>query len=274
MGLVIFKISILLYIVSSAVYILYVFLQKKAMHRIAHTLLWLGFCNHTLFIVSDYAELGQMPVQTLHGTLSIFAWAIAFIFLVFHIRFKLMVLGAFVGPLITFLSIVSYALPGKPATVSPLFKSLWLTVHIITSFVGNAAFAIACVVGILYLIQEGEIKEKRQGFFYRRLPSLKLLDSMGYACIIVGFPMLTAGILTGSIYSQLVWGRYWSWDPKEVWSGITWILYAILLHERLTVGWQGRRAAVMSILGFSVLLFTFFGVNFLLKGHHAVFTKW
>jgi ABC-type transport system involved in cytochrome c biogenesis permease subunit len=85
--------------------------------------------------------------------------------------------------------------------------------------------------------------------------------------------MLTIGLITGLVYAKSVWGRFWSWDPKEIWSGITWLIYAALLHERLAVGWRGRKAAIMAIIGFAVLLFTFFGVNFLLKGHHGVFTK-
>ncbi|MBW2318649.1 MAG: cytochrome c biogenesis protein CcsA, partial [Deltaproteobacteria bacterium] len=123
---------------------------------------------------------------------------------------------------------------------------------------GNAAFAIACLVGILYLIQERTIKDKKQGFFFRRLPSLKLLDSTGYASLIVGFPLLTFGIISGIVYAQMVRGQFWSWDPREIFAVITWLVYAALLHERLAVGWRGKRAAIMTIVGFLVLLFTFF----------------
>jgi cytochrome c-type biogenesis protein CcsB len=101
---------------------------------------------------------------------------------------------------------------------------------------------------------------------------LDLLDTTAYACIVVGFSMITIGLITGVVYAKAVWGRFWSWDPKEVWSAITWLFYAALLHERLTVGWRGRRSAIMAIIGFGVLLFTFLGVNFLLQGHHGTFT--
>jgi cytochrome c-type biogenesis protein CcsB len=103
---------------------------------------------------------------------------------------------------------------------------------------------------------------------------LELLDATGYACIVVGFTLLTVGLITGFVYAKSVWGRFWSWDPKEVWSGITWLFYAALLHERLTVGWRGRRSAIMAIIGFAVILFTFLGVNLLLEGHHGEFTKY
>jgi ABC-type transport system involved in cytochrome c biogenesis permease subunit len=123
--------------------------------------------------------------------------------------------------------------------------------------VGNAAFAIAFFAGILYLIQEKAIKDKNPGFFFRRLPSLKLLDSVGYASLIVGFPMLTFGMITGVIYAQMVRGRFWSWDPKEILGALTWLIFAALLHERLAVGWRGRRAAIITIVGFGILLLTF-----------------
>jgi ABC-type transport system involved in cytochrome c biogenesis permease subunit len=110
----------------------------------------------------------------------------------------------------------------------------------------------------LYLIQEKAIKDKRRGFFFRRLPSLKLLDSVGYASLVVGFPLLTFGIISGVIYAQIVRGQFWTWDPREIFAAITCLVYAALVHERLVVGWRGKRAAVMTIVGFAILLFTFF----------------
>jgi len=145
---------------------------------------------------------------------------------------------------------------------------------LVSIFIGEAIFALACGLGILYLLQEREIKTKKHGFFFKRLPSLELLDSTGYACIIAGFTLLTIGIVTGMIYAKLIWGKFWSWDPKEVWSAVSWLLYAVLLHQRITIGFRGRRAAIMAVIGFGALLFTFLGVNFLLKGHHEPFTRW
>ena len=85
--------------------------------------------------------------------------------------------------------------------------------------------------------------------------------------------MLTMGLVTGIVYAKSVWGHFWSWDPKEVWSGVTWLIYAALLHGRISVGWRGQKAAIMSIIGFAALVFTFLGVNFLLTGHHGEFTR-
>ena len=101
------------------------------------------------------------------------------------------------------------------------------------------------------------------------LPSLKDIDDIIHKSILFGFLWLSAGIITGAVWANSAWGTYWSWDPKETWSLITWFVYAALLHGRLTTGWQGRRAAIFAIAGFVVLLFTFLGVNLLLPGLHS-----
>ncbi|MFH1674311.1 MAG: c-type cytochrome biogenesis protein CcsB [Pseudomonadota bacterium] len=265
--------AIVFYLLSTGGYVAYVFRQDRKIHKIASILLWVGFIAQTVLLISRYVETGNVPVHNMHETLLFFAWSIAGVFLFFQLKFELMVLGAFMAPLATLIVCVASMLSREPVPGDPVLKSIWLALHVVTIFMGNAAFAVAFGLAIIYLIQERQIKEKKTGFFYRRFPSLNRVDSMGYASIVVGFSMLTVGFITGAIYAQLIWGRYWSWDPKEVWSLITWLIYAALLHERLVAGWHGRRAAIMAIIGFAALLFTFFGVNFLLKGHHAPFTK-
>ncbi|CAN2041562.1 HemX protein [Candidatus Magnetomoraceae bacterium gMMP-15] len=272
----IFGLTVFFYILSTIWYVSYVFLQKDYLHKTAYYLLWAGFISHSLFFGLSYFRAGYIPVQNLHETLSITGWAIICVFLLFQFKFNLKVLGAFAAPFASLAVIAACLIPKK--TIVPeeiyLFKSLWAVFHILIIFAGHGAFALAFALGCLYLIQENSIKSKKRGFFFKRLPSLDLLDNMGYACVAVGFPMLTIGIITGCIYAQIAWGRYWSWDPKEVWSIVTWLLYAALLHGRMAMGWRGRKFAVIAIIGFLVLLFTFFGVNFFLKGHHGVFTRW
>jgi len=253
-----FVTTMVCYIASSLGYQGYLLFQKRPVFMVARILLRVGFLFHTGVIALQYFEGGHLPVQNLHEALSTFGWAVVGVFIILQIKFNLMVLGALVAPLATLVVVIASILPGPPVELDPLFRGLWRTFHIGTVILGNAAFAIAFLVGILYLIQEHAIKDKKRGFFFRRLPSLKLLDSMGYSCLIAGFPMLTFGLVTGAIYAQMVHGRFWSWDPKEIFAGITWLVYAALLHERLAVGWQGRRAAIMTIVGFVILLFTFF----------------
>ncbi len=271
---ILFFLAILCYMLSSASYFAYLFIQRNQLHQIGCALLLAGAACQSTVIVWSFVLTGHMPVNNLHETLSLVAWALVGAFLVMHIKLRVKVLGVYVAPLASFVLFVASQFPKEHMQPQNLLKGFWLVIHIITIFIGDAGFALACGVGILYLLQERSIKSKNRGFFFKRLPSLDLLDSTGYACVVIGFTMLTIGLVTGMVFAKNVWGRFWSWDPKEVWSAVTWIFYAALLHERLTVGWRGRRAAIMAIVGFAVLLFTFLGVNFLLKGHHGQFTNW
>lgn len=264
----------ILYLMSAGVYLAFFLFQKKTLTRIALGLLAAGFIGHTAALLFHFISQGNLPVRNFAQTLSLASWSVAGAFLLLWWRFKLEIMGIFAAPLAAATLLASFFVPTAPAVVKPLFGSLWLIFHVITIFLGEAALALACGAGLLYLVQEHAIKTKRLGFFFKRLPSLELLDATGYSCIIAGFTLMTIGLAVGFIYAKSVWGKFWSWDPKEVWSGITWIVYAALLHERLTVGWRGRRAAILAIVGFGVLLFTFLGVNFLLKGHHGSFTRW
>ena len=258
---------------STVGYLAYLFLQRDYLQKAGFYLLATGFLFHTAGMVYRFVQSGHFPVSNLHETLSLAGWTMAGVFLLFQYRLRLKILGIYAAPLITFVMVIAGRLPNVPKETVNLLNNLWLIIHVVAIFIGEAALALACGAGLLYLVQENAIKSKQRGFFFKRLPSLELLDSTGYACIVTGFTMLTFGLITGLIYAKSVWGRFWSWDPKEVWSGITWLLYAALLHHRVTVGWRGRRAAIMAIIGFAVILFTFLGVNFFLKGHHGEFTR-
>ena len=263
------------YILSTAGYIAYLFFQKERLQKIGYVLLFVGFIIHSVSIGYGFLQSGHLPVQNLHQTLSLAGWAIAGMFLFLTYRFNLKVLGIYAAPLVAIVMIISMRLPAEGTVVQAktLFSNIWLVSHVVIIFIGEAAFALACGAGFLYLLQERAIKTKHHGFFFKRLPALELLDNTGYACIVVGFSLLTIGLITGFVYAKSIWGSFWSWDPKEVWSGIAWLIYAAVLHGRLALGWRGRKAAIMSIIGFGILLFTFLGVNLLLTGHHGEFTK-
>ncbi len=270
---VVFIATLLFYMLSSAGYLSYLFLQKDFLQKAASLLLLSGFVCHTLVIAEAAVRTGTVPVNNMHETLSITAWTTAGVFILLQFKYRLKILGIYAAPLVTLVMVVSSWMPKAPFQNQGLLKSFWLAAHIIMVFIGDAAFALACGIGILYLVQEHTIKNKKRGFFFSRLPSLDLLDTTGYACVVTGFSFLTIGLVIGVIYAKSVWGHFWTWDPKEVWSAITWVFYAAMLHIRIAWGWGGRRSAVMAIIGFIVLLFTFFGVNFLLKGHHGQFTS-
>ncbi len=266
-------ITIAFYILSTIGYLAFLFKQQDYFNKTGLYLLIVGFVAHTIVIIGGFIKQSHIPVSNLHETLSIACWSLSGVFLAVQYKFNLKILGVFAAPLITMIMLVAFQLPRDPVQTQNVFSNFWLVFHIAAIFTGEAALALACGVGILYLLQERAIKTKKRGFFFKRLPSLDLIDSTGYACLVVGFTLLTIGLITGFVYAKTLWGRFWAWDPKEVWSGITWLLYAALLHARITTGWRGRRAAFMAIIGFGLLVFTFLGVNFLLEGHHGIFTQ-
>lgn len=262
------------YLAASAGYAGFLFLQREAYNRAACLLVLAGFIIQTLVLAHKYFETGALPVQNLHETLCFAAWVLAGVFLILWLRVRLKILGVLAAPLITVIAIAAFFVPDTAVRLETDLTGFWLVAHVIVIFTGEACLALAAGTGILYLIQERNIKGKKHRFFFRRLPSLEMLDSTGYTIVVIGFTALTIGLITGFVYAREVWGHFWSWDPKEVWSGITWLIYAALLHERLVSGWRGRRAAVLAIIGFAAMLFTFLGVNFLLEGHHNEFTRW
>jgi cytochrome c-type biogenesis protein CcsB len=269
MALFLYGFALVLTLLATAAFIVYLVRQNKSVYHWAYRLLLAGFAFLTLFVGYEYYALGVAPVLTLKSSLSFFAWTILLVYVLFHLKFRLMVLGSFVAPVAACLLILSSTLAAGEVTVKPVFRSLWLPVHIGTAFVGNGFFAVTFVAGIMYLIQESQIKRKRLGSLYSRLPSLETLDSINHFALICGFTFMTAGMITGSIYAQYALGSYWRWDPKEVCSLMAWIFYAVLLHERLAVGWRGRRAALLSVFGFLVLVLAFVGANLWLSDYHS-----
>jgi len=269
MGSLWFNLALFFQLLAAGGFIVFLIRQEKWVFRCSYWILVTGFLFHTVSLAYRYYLLGAAPILGLKSALGFFAWSIICVYLIVQSRFRLMVLGSFVAPFAAFLMIVSSAMPLVEGPVKPLFKSLWLTVHVGLIFIGDALLAIAFLAAVMYLIQERQIKRKRLGAIYSRLPSLATLDRINYYSIVYGFPFLTAGMITGSVYAQYALGNYWQWDPKEVWSLISWLFYAALLHQRIAVGWQGRRAAVMAIVCFSVLVFTFVGVSLLMGGYHS-----
>ena len=269
MALILFQLALLFYLLGTVGYIVYLVSQKKPLAHYAYGVLWAGFLAHSLAIGGLYYQTGFFPVHNLRESLSFFAWAIMGAYLAIQIRFNIRVLGSFLSPLAVVMMISSSFLPHPAGPANPLLRSFWLVLHVVTIFLGNGIFAIAFLAGIMYLIQERQIKSKHLGALYHRLPSLETLDGLNYQCLVLGFPLLTLGMISGSLYAHYTLGAFWRWDPKEVWSLITWLLYAALLHGRLVAGWRGRRSALLSIVFFLVLIFSFLGINFLVKGYHT-----
>jgi cytochrome c-type biogenesis protein CcsB len=235
------------------------FFQKRQVFvRIALGMVVCGFICHTLFLVALGFERGHFPITNLPESLCFFAWCISLSFMVANFKYKTNVLGAFILPLVSLLTIISQVIWEENHSVPPSLRSGLVYFHSSIAYLAYAAFFLTFVSGVLYLIQEKELKEKNFRFFYFRLPSLQVCDELLRRSLFVGFVSMSLTIVTGAIRAQQVWGSFWSWDPKETAALITWAIYLILVNYRLSSKWHGRRAAHISIIGFASTLFTFF----------------
>ncbi|OPY07679.1 MAG: Cytochrome c biogenesis protein CcsA [Syntrophaceae bacterium PtaB.Bin095] len=224
------------------------------------------------WVASYEMGIGHAPLTNLYESLIFFAWAIVALYLTIEWRTKNRSLGAFVVP-VAFLCMAFASLsPGINSRIQPLIPALqsnWLTSHVLTCFLGYAAFTVAFALGLMVLLKarDGNPGEGVPRFL-RLIPDMDSLDELIYQSTVLGFVFLTIGIMTGSVWAHYAWGSYWSWDPKETWSLITWLVYAIMLHSRYVRGWRGKRMAVMAIIGFISVLITYLGVNYL-PGLHS-----
>lgn len=257
------------YILGACIYLLFVIRQKRGLHAAGRLVLWCGFGLHTLALASAWFEIGVFPAAGLRQSLDVFSWGLMGSVLFINLRKEVMILGALTAPLCALLMLAAAVLPPPVSPPSPLLKSVWVAVHVLTMLCGYGLLALTFLAGALYLVQDRLIRAKRLGAAFRRLPSLSRLDALGQGSLLAGFTLMTLGIITGAVYAQVARGSYWSWDPKEVWALITWLLYAALLHTRLVSGWRGRRGAWMAAAAFAVLLFTFLAVGLCFPGYHS-----
>ena len=263
-----FNAVLLVSFVACAVYLVFFFSQKENLRKVARMIFLSSGILQTCYILSRYLIAGYTPITSQHEAIVFFAWSVTWGYLSFHWRYTVRNFGTFVSVLVLIMLLIAAVASRAFNPLAPALQSMWLPVHAGVSVMAYGFLALAFCGGIMYLLQERELKSKRFGFFFTRLPSLDSLDQLNSHCLTAGFVFLTLGIISGSVWARQAWGTYWQWDPKETWSLITWFLYAAQIHQRFTVGWRGKRAAVMAIVGFCAVLFTLWGVTFLLGGVH------
>jgi len=254
---------------ATAAYLVFFVNQKPKMRTTARSILLVSGILQTLYIVTRYILTGHTPITSQHETVFFFVWAVTWAYLSFRWRYTVKNFGTFTSILILVLVVISALVSKDINPISPELRSWWLPIHAGFTIVAYGFLGLAFVGSLMYLVQEWELKSKRLGYFFSRLPSLDALDQLNSHCLTIGFIFLTLGIVTGTIWARQILGAYWRWEPKEVWSLITWFVYLIQFHQRITVGWRGKRAAVMAIIGFSCVVFTMWGVTYLLGGDHS-----
>ncbi len=268
------SVTTFVYGIAAFLYIANSVFKKPLPGRLAYLAAITGAAGNTAGIILRWVEsyklgIGHAPLSNLYESLVFCAWTIIVIYLVIEHRHKNRTIGAFAAPL-AFLAMAYASLsPNINDRIQPLIpalKSNWLIAHVATCFLGYAAFAIAFGISLLYLFIQKRIEDKSLTISF--FPESHFLDALTYQMVTFGFLLLTIGVITGAVWANSAWGSYWSWDPKETWSLITWFVYATLLHARMVQGWQGKRIAYLAIIGFMAVIFTYFGVN-LLPGLHS-----
>jgi len=252
------SVAFFIYAASIVPYVLIFFKKTTRLGRPALLIVLTGLVFHTAALAVRWKLSGHAPMSNMYESLSFFSWALVAAYLLADIFLKASRLGFFV--LLCNLAILIYAF-SHDATIQPLMPALqsnWLLLHVSSCFLSYGAFAISFIASAIYLFPRPKkdlISEK--------------LDEVMYKAILFGFPLLTFGVASGSIWANEAWGQYWSWDPKETWSLITWLIYALYLHLRLMKAWSGKKLAWVALIGFLSVIFTYIGVNYLLSGLHS-----
>ena len=230
----------------------------------------------------------HFPLSNLYESLLFLTWGMTFVNLILENKTKSNIIGALISPLSTLvIAFASLSLPSsmqKATALVPALKSNWLVMHVSVMMISYAILMVGTLLSILFLVLSQEDKyrfiknimiQKEQtsslsaSYAEHKLRLMDNLDNLRYRTIALGIPLLTVGNNSGAVWANEAWGSYWSWDPKETWALITWLVFASYLHSRITKGWQGKKAAMLASLGFVVVWICYLGVNFLGQGLHS-----
>lgn len=268
-----FRNSSVFYLFASLAYGCALLLGRPRLNWVGFGLLSAGFAEQAVGIVVRWMLAGRAPLSNMYESFTFAVGGMVLVALVLEVVRATRTVGLGASILGFAFMVIAHKAPIFDSQIRPLMPALqssWLTYHVVTIMLSYSAFALSFFVSALYLSKNWFLGgDEGTGLLARRLPSLRALDIFNYRIIGVGFPLLTLGIIFGAIWAATAWGRPWGFDPKETWSAITWLIYAIYLHVRYLAGWTGRRAAILSLVGFIGVLFTYLGVNYLLPGLHS-----
>lgn len=251
-GLLVFALAV--YVASTTTYVAHLVSKRPSLAIWGGRILVAGLTLHALGKLLRFAALGAVPVTGPYEALNLLALVIGVVFLYVAKRYSVPVLGAFATPLAVVTLAASLAFGGQSGTIPEGLRSAWLPVHLAFAISADALFAVAGVASLAYLVQERLLRRKRIGTLFRNLPPLHVLDEVVHRLIVVGWLLMTFGMVAGAFFAKQQWGHYWDWDPRQTWSLLIWLVFAAILHARLTAGWRGRRAAWLVVLAVLLVL--------------------
>ncbi len=253
-----FTLALVAYVAAAGLALAYLIQREEAVYRLTTVATRAGWACQTVGLIARTVESGRPPFWSFPEAVFVAVWAAVLLELWAERKYGIKVLGAFVLPIVVVLSIPkTVAVPGLGGSA----LNVWISIHVVLALLGIAAFVLNFAGAIMYLIQERQLKTRRVGTFYYRLPSLETLDRLTFRTLTLGFPFLTVGLMLGAVWA----GRF---DPLILSSALAWVIYAFTLAGRAVAGWRGRRAAYFAIIGFAALVVTL-GAGFLMPGPHG-----
>ena len=276
MSLLFFDMAFWFYLATMLLYLGYWIVKKDWLGQGATILAIISTFAISMMLISRTMEAGHAPFSNLYESMTFFVWIMSIAYLIMEFKYKIRVVGAFVMAIAFIAMLATSRLPYRFQNIEPLnpaLQSIWFELHVFSAFIGYAGFGLAFGMGIMYLIKSKFEERKTSHFLIDRFPTSAILDELSYKSVAWGFIFFTLGaLILGAVWANKAWGTYWSWDPKETWSLITWFIYAAYLHARVTRGWRGKKAAYVAIFGFLSTVFLYWGVSFVLPGLHAYAT--
>jgi cytochrome c-type biogenesis protein CcsB len=256
-----FHLAYLCFLVSAIAYVVHLLRPGREIGWVATGGSTVGLVMLILGVAVRSVRARHWPGVNTYEFALVFLWGIISIYLLLERVTGTRAGGAFILPIAcligTYAWVLTPASARAPQPLLPALQSIWLLLHTITAAVGYGGFTTACGAGIMVLIKEMDFG------LADRLPSLWELDAYNYRAVALSYPWMSLAIITGAIWAQIAWGNYWNWDIKETWALMVWLVYTLFFHTRVTRGWRGRPTAIISIVGFLVVLFTFLGVGWL-----------
>jgi cytochrome c-type biogenesis protein CcsB len=297
-----FGLALVLYLAAAVGYFHHLAFRRRGVLTAGRTAAFAGLAVHAVSVVARGLAAGRVPWGNMYEYATVVGFLVVGIYLLAVERlWHTEAVGGFA------LGVAVLAMAGAtliyvpPGPLVPALNSYWLRIHVVLAMVGSSLFILGTVFTVLYLVRErrerrearavvpalepalvGARPDRPEDYVSAeepdaeriparrgRLPAAAVLDRIAYRTIVFAFPIWTMAIIAGAIWAEEAWGRYWGWDPKEVWSFITWVVFAAYIHARATVGWRGRRAAVLALVGFTALVFNLIVVNTVIAGLHS-----
>jgi len=299
LSLALFGIAVGIYSLSVVTFVIALAFRRTGIARAGVTLVAIGWVFHISSIFTRALEAGHWPLGNMYEYSTGIAFVLVTTFLVIAIRSKQRLIGLPVMVLAVALLGVAYMVYVPPGELVPALHSYWLTIHVTSMATASGLLTFSFLFGMGYLVRrwadnrvERKSKPRSGGLLQAAhsvgamaataiktprfasalqtvLPEQKTLDSWSYRFVMLGFPIWSFGVICGAIWGEHAWGRYWGWDPKETFAFITWVIFAIYLHARVTYGWKEKRAAMITAVGMVAILFTLYAVNLWIAGLHS-----